>query len=154
MLVQVVSMVFCSFKSCPRKGASCSSVNRCKPFFAGFKSCPRKGASVSLIWDNRDFKFQVMPPQGGILETVESWEITQEVSSHAPARGHQAPLCAEIKSSPVSSHAPARGHRIQCCHGRQHNDVSSHAPARGHLVQFVCKAAAGAFQVMPPQGGI
>ena len=75
-----------------------------------FKSCPRKGAS-----------FRQQTSQQG-----------QEVSSHAPARGHHQ----------------------KCRYNRQATVVSSHAPARGHQKENQDQIEDHQFQVMPPQGGI
>ena len=78
------------FKSCPREGAS-----RLLPHpvagLACFKSCPREGASAALI-------------RAGWLD---------EVSSHAPVRGHLAD-CEDLgRDLLVSSHAPVRGHHVR-----------------------------------------
>ena len=62
-----------------------------------FKSCPHEGASAAEVPAHRKYRFQVMPPRGGIKSVYVPCWLSYAVSSHAPARGHQqAPNAASV----------------------------------------------------------
>ena len=77
-----------------------------------FQVMPPQGG-ILVVGENAglECKFQVMPPQGGIVVEGRLQSRNWQVSSHAPARGHRIKHTALDDDLKVSSHAPARGHR-------------------------------------------
>ena len=93
------------FKSCPREGASFSSIYT-NTRMMRFKSCPREGASEQLFWLRDNFDSFKSCPREGASTPKAVWSQAGCVSSHAPVRGHRqetgaaAPIIYGFKSCP------------------------------------------------------
>ena len=121
-------------------------------------------------------EFQVMPPRGGIEVRYHRRE-RDNVSSHAPARGHHshssfasyfincfkscpregASFLPPLPPLPHKSFksCPREGASATLQEEEYEKNVSSHAPARGHpVIKYAAANAEILFQVMPPRGGI
>ena len=78
---------------------------------SSFKSCPREGASVSSLLVVFLCCVSSHAPVRGHRRIRGVGVLGHDVSSHAPVRGHPPNAEASKRRWQVSSHAPVRGHR-------------------------------------------
>ena len=121
---------------------------------ASFKSCPREGASESRVMIANRYKFQVMPPRGGIYR-MGLFSISSILFQVMPPRGGIGRLLLQqAVVTHVSSHAPARGHLVRLRAVRLLQQSFKSCPREGASTPFSSASKRSAFQVMPPRGGI
>ena len=101
-------------------------------------------------------KFQVMPPQGGILTPAPATaDRERSVSSHAPARGHHVAVGVNCPSNVSFKSCPRKGASSVYPGCAPDIGCFKSCPRKGASIPVSASKAVGVmFQVMPPQGGI
>ena len=119
-----------SFKSCPRKGAS-SSRGRSVAYHSVSSHAPARGHLIQLPPKYHKLEFQVMPPQGGIVQVVSAVSCIPKFQVMPPQGGIFEPVD-HVRYLYVFQVMPPQGGILSKDSMNRKYKVSSHAPARGH----------------------
>ena len=99
------------------------------------------------------YRFQVMPPRGGICNN-RRFHIGNHVSSHAPARGHHRCVWLFFGSSYSFKSCPREGASQKAMNNFDIEKFQVMPPRGGITSWAVSPSPSTMFQVMPPRGGI